>query len=128
MKILFLDDDKVRCEWILKELSGSFYNLTIVNDVKSCIQKLDNEQFDIVCLDHDLGGKVFVDSGEEETGMEVVRWIERRDGNIDVNLFIVHSWNGPAARDMNARLNESGYKSHSIPFGNGLVKKLKAQI
>lgn len=68
-----------------------------------------------MCLDHDLGGKVFVDSNREDCGMEVVRWIMRNRPFI--GRVIVHSWNEPAARRMVADLRRRDYAVSYAPFG-----------
>ena len=69
-------------------------------------------------LDHDLGGTQWQDSRAENCGMEVVRFLESCDikdyGHIKMTI---HTWNGPAGRQMLARLQLKGYKTIFRPFG-----------
>ena len=62
-----------------------------------------------------LGGEVFVSSGREDCGMEVVRHLVQE--RHDVGAIIVHSFNGVAAREMEARLREAGYSVTRQLFG-----------
>ena len=70
----------------------------------------------MIFLDHDLGGEVYVDSDIENCGMEVVRWFEEVRPDFK-GMIIIHSWNAPAAYDMEARLSRAGYTVRRTPFG-----------
>jgi CheY-like chemotaxis protein len=70
-KILFLDDNKERSN----KLKSYFPYANTVETSMECIEQLEKESFQVVMLDHDLGGQVFVNSNSEDTVMEVVRWI-----------------------------------------------------
>lgn len=88
----------------------------VCKTAEEAISKLQlEEEWHIVWLDHDLGGETFVDSGREDCGMEVVRWIEREQPTI--HNIIVHSWNPDAARAMQRALKKAGYHVVYIPFG-----------
>ena len=67
---MFLDDDPNRAEIFLKEHPQAIW----VTTVAECLARLD-EPWDEIHLDHDLGGKMFVDSADQECGMEVIRWL-----------------------------------------------------
>lgn len=111
MKILFLDDDPNRGERFLREHGDVVWTKT----ARSTIDVLfDFDPFDVVYLDHDLGGEVYVDSGREDTGMEVVRWVEAN--RPAVGRFVVHSLNYPAAAQMVGRLRDAGYEAEYVPF------------
>src|SRR5262245_42863520 len=71
-RLLFLDDDPLRAEVFLKDRPHA----TWVTNVADCVARLD-ERWDEVHLDHDLGGKTFVDSDAEDCGMEVIRWLSK---------------------------------------------------
>ena len=63
MKILVLDDDPARLEHFRKTAFPN-QDVITVSSVSDCIEQLiDNEPFNIVSLDHDLEGKVYVPSG-----------------------------------------------------------------
>ena len=71
-RLLFLDDDPVRAEAFLTENPQAVW----VQTVPECIEKL-MDSWHEVHLDHDLGGKTFVDINETDCGMEVIRWLCR---------------------------------------------------
>ena len=101
--VLFLDDSPERC----KAFRSAFPSATIVTTAEECIQKLQDDVFDVVCLDHDLGDKVYVQVGTSGHGGDVVRWIVENKPRIrDV---IIHSMNEPASEWMEATLQDAGY-------------------
>ena len=110
MKTLFLDDSKERTKFFKQY----FPNAKCVETAKECIEKLSEEDWDVVFLDHDLGGKVMVSESELETGSEVVRWI--KNNKPKVKAFILHSLNFPARENMYKNLLDCGYKVKEIPF------------
>ena len=75
MRILILEDSPERLilmKEALEHVSGLV--LTHVETTNEAISKLYQEEFDIVSLDHDLGGEVMVKSGVG-TGYEVAEWL-----------------------------------------------------
>lgn len=113
LKILFLDDDEGRQAFMRRELVG--HKATHVTTARQAIDELErNDDYDIVFLDHDLGGEVFVDSGREDTGMEVVRWLAQNPRNI--GRVVVHTLNPPARENMVCLLERSGYRAEAHPF------------
>jgi len=108
--ILFLDDSLDRAKTMLAQYPETVW----VQTASEAIQKLSQEQWHVVCLDHDLGGETFVDSSREDCGMEVVRWIEQAMPTI--GKVIVHTWNYPAAKRMVARLRRKDYVVILQPF------------
>ena len=87
MKILILEDDPERVKKFRQQLIGN--EVTVVDQAPACIEHLRNSTFDLLFLDHDLGGKVYVPSGPG-TGYEVACWLHN---NLDrrSRLIIVHS-------------------------------------
>jgi DNA-binding NarL/FixJ family response regulator len=113
MRILFLDDDPVRTARFLEREPDA----TCVETAGECINQLHHYDWDQVFLDHDLGGEIYVESGREDCGMEVVRWLEQN--HCDISRIIVHSYNHAAAEQMVERLKATGYaRVHRIPFAN----------
>lgn len=97
MRILILDDDESRLRQFRQILSGN--EVTCVKTAKETIEKLsENETYDVIFLDHDLGGKVYAPSGEE-TGYEVAEWISENP-NREPKQIIIHSFNNVGARNM----------------------------
>lgn len=116
MKVLFLDDDPIRHDNFKLIVHPSFL-VDYVYTAEECIDKLKSNTYDIVSLDHDLGGQVFVDSAERDTGMEVVRFLET---NIipPILLVICHSYNTAAAPIMVNKLQKLSHINNvlRIPF------------
>ena len=119
--ILFLDDDRLRITAFLRVFPFAQY----VETAQDCIDKLADTGtlWDVVCLDHDLGGDIYVDPKHLNTGSEVVRWIQ--ENRPEVGRFIVHSFNGGAAAEMCYDLQRSGYSAIRIPFN---VKEMCSAI
>lgn len=108
MKILILEDDLGRQEQFKKNLSK--HDVTIVDNSKETIEKLKNGKWDILFLDHDLGGQVHVPSGEN-TGYEVAKFLEENKQFQPENI-ITHSLNPVGAKNIIAALP----KAVHIPF------------
>ena len=109
--ILFLDDSRARINYFRSKVP----NATIVMSAQKCIEKLSRgDEYEILFLDHDLGGEVYVDSHSKNSGMEVVRWIESH--NPIIKQIIVHSHNYYAAQDMVDRLRKKKYKADAVPY------------
>jgi len=111
-KTLFLDDEAERAERFLH----TYPNAAWVKTSLECIDML-KEPWDMISLDHDLGGERYVDSGREDCGMEVVRWLAvNKPEHLKQTHFVVHSLNADAALDMLNILRASGYKCSYRPF------------
>lgn len=112
-RLLFLDDDPERAAIYLAENPHAVW----VQTVPECLNRL-IETWDEVHLDHDLGGKTFVDSNEADCGMEVIRWLcASRHAHLRQTLFLVHSHNFLAGMLMVLQMRSSGYRAESRPFG-----------
>ncbi len=115
--VLFLDDDPIRIREITSRREALGCDLTVVETARACIETLSSRSFDLVMLDHDLGGEVFCDSDREDCGMEVVRWLRSHGGSH--GAFIVHTMNTVAAAAMFLELQRMGYQVRQAPFGSG---------
>jgi hypothetical protein len=83
------------------------------------------ETWDEVHLDHDLGGKTFVDSRDQDCGMEVIRWLCKQPRNhLKATLFFVHTHNAAAGLLMVLQMRACGYKGEFRPFGIDLAQIL----
>lgn len=126
MDILFLDDDPAR----QKIFQSNCPSATIVATSAECINKLTNAVWDIVFLDHDLGGEIFVDSNREDTGMEVARWLSVNKK--EIGQIIVHSHNPAGAANMSSLLKASGYNTLEVPFSwfrsDGIFEQLAKKV
>ena len=113
MKRLFLDDDLKRGKKFL-ELNP---DATWVETAQECIDALIKEEWDVIYLDHDLGGRIFVDEKEKNTGSGVVRYILSNDCVPKNTYFVVHSYNTKSAVNMVRELRIAGYYASYVPFG-----------
>ena len=112
-RILFLDDRSKRFTAAMKRWKDD--DLTLVATAKECIKLLTENKYNLVSLDHDLDFDTFVTSSMPNTGMEVVRYIERyyheffwKHWAPRPPHFIIHSSNAPARAEMVRRLREVG--------------------
>lgn len=120
MTVLFLDDCPYRTQRFRSENPGA----TCVATAAEMIEQLEQAgNVDKLFLDHDLGGMTYVDSSDEETGMEVVRWIEKHKPAI--SHIIVHTLNSSAGWEMQQKLQDAGYSVEYIRFINLDVKTHK---
>jgi len=118
--ILFLDDDPKRAalaysRWLPEKSSRVVWCQTAEEAIKT-LQEFDLEE---IYLDHDLEGRMFVDSSHYNTGMEVVRFLEHFKNleKFAETKFIIHSHNIRAGQQMYFRLKKLGFNIHYIPFG-----------
>jgi len=115
MRMLILEDayERVKEFFIL---FGDNNDLIIVNNAKDAISLVTTSRFDIIFLDHDLGGKVYVDSDCENTGYQVAKILS---DSINKNTkIIIHSWNGMGVAKMKSVLSEHGGKVIDKHFGS----------
>lgn len=108
--VLFLDDDPNRCRVFRSECPFA----TIVTTAKDCIDRLRADNYDVVFLDHDLGGQQYQDSREKNSGSEVVRWISENQPKI--GKCVVHSLNQIERKNMVHDLKRLGYPTLNMPF------------
>ena len=123
-RMLFLDDSTKRIE-SAREQYSNLYDVTYVHTTKECLRYLCRETYDILSLDHDLGGIDFQDPNDVTSGMEVVRYLEECDAGetIDETEVWVHSSNLFAANAMIKRLNDLGMKAYYKRFQYGDKKE-----
>jgi CheY-like chemotaxis protein len=99
MRILILDDDLSRHKHFKANLIG--HELTHTETAQECIDQIaNNELFDYIFLDHDLGGNVYVESGKN-TGYEVAQYLANNPDKIPgKRKVLVHSLNPVGAKNM----------------------------
>lgn len=78
------------------------HTAVIVETAKEAIDELGKNSWDIVFLDHDLGGSEMVASGPG-TGYEVAKWLENNSDKQPPEI-VIHSFNPEGARKMKAAL------------------------
>ncbi len=99
LMILVLDDDRGRL--VDFERQWGHHIVTCVTTAAQAIMMLEHFVFDLVFLDHDLGGQVFVSHAEINTGAAVARWLEDPDNYRSVpKAIVIHSLNPSGAKYM----------------------------
>lgn len=96
MKILFLDDMEIRHESFKKCFPDD--EVISVKTAKEAIELLEKDlKWDLICLDHDLGDRVFVPSEDENTGYQVAKFLSDKDIKCTI---MIHSCNPIGAKNM----------------------------
>jgi len=108
IKILILEDNLERQEQFKNNLIK--HDVELADSAKDTINLLTNEKWDVLFIDHDLGGQVYVPSGEN-TGYEVAKFLEANKQHMPKNI-IVHSLNSVGAKNILAALPNAIH----IPF------------
>lgn len=105
VNIFVLEDRDERMPIMKKWLDGKLkgeYTLTRAKDVAAAIEALERDKFDIFFLDHDLDGKAFVPSQNENTGYQLAKWMN--DNKIKYKQCFIHSMNPYGAYRMSQHL------------------------
>jgi hypothetical protein len=111
LNVFILEDDLSRLKLMIPILDMVFdkpliYSAETVENAKQILQKgLIN--FDLICLDHDLGGEHFVPSTEANTGYQLAKYI--KDNKIGYKKCIIHSMNYAGAMNMQQVLKDAKY-------------------
>lgn len=125
--ILFLDPDSKRAVLAYQRMTPEDRESTIwaktFLEAQTTIYNYRNE-LTRVHLEHDLGEQPYMNTGSEESGMEVVRYLERLEKHSYPEFaplkkveWIVHSYNEHAAPIMVERMTKIGLSAKWIPFG-----------
>jgi hypothetical protein len=109
-KIFILEDNDERIKWFKKTFY--FADLFITKFANVAIAELKTVKYDIIFLDHDLDGQVFVNSNHENTGYQVAKII--KDTINKDTPVVIHSLNLPAASLMKSVLGLN--QGSRIPF------------
>ena len=78
----------------------------------------EHKPFDLILLDHDLDGRVFVESSEFNTGARFARWLSdpARAEDIAPSQIIIHSMNPVGAENIRLELQLARVPSQKVPF------------
>lgn len=115
MRILFLDDDFNRFKAFRQLVIGTDYKH--VSTAKQCMLALMNDEpYDVVQLDHDLGGKTFQQE-KENSGTEVADFIQHvLPKHKYPRQIIIHSWNPQGASRMMQYIAKTKIPCTYYPF------------
>ena len=106
LNILVVEDDLNRIEIFKKKLRNHKMHFALT--APEAINALTKNEFDLIFLDHDLGGGAYEPS-DENSGYGVAKFMEAEGTAGDV---IIHSLNPAGAANMHAALPHA----HRIPF------------
>lgn len=110
MNYLILEDDKNRISLFREHFDIVGNLVTICTNVEEAKNALSSRSYDIIYLDHDLDGRVYVPSFLPNTGYALAKWIA--DNNIKCREIIIHSFNPAGAEAMKKVLPQA----KRIPF------------
>lgn len=119
VKFFILEDDQERVKHFVQRFrelksKGVEVSYKLTDKADRAIDMLSKEEFDIIFLDHDLGGEVYVDTNHENTGSEVARFINGSELEFKNTQCIIHSMNTPAARHMNELIETKIPSTHRV--------------
>jgi len=104
LRILILDDDENRHVAFSKQLIGNVVVHALT--AEQAIYQLERHgPWDVVFLDHDLGGSQMVESGPG-TGYEVAQWLAGHEDK-QPKTIILHTYNPVGAQNMKACLPQA---------------------
>jgi CheY-like chemotaxis protein len=113
MKVFILEDDARRMKTLRRKLhTHTIYHADNVAEAKKLLEE--TEGIEVLLLDHDLGGQVYVDSHQENTGYQLAKYI--RDSERQYLQIIIHSLNVVGARKMYNELEKSTPNLRMIPY------------
>ncbi|MCK4924312.1 MAG: hypothetical protein KAS61_05015 [Spirochaetes bacterium] len=92
MRILILEDNKERIK-IFRTHLGPKHELYFFDQVEEAKKALlSMGTFDRIYLDHDLDGRVFVDSDESNTGYQLAKYIALQKVNAEIIIHTLNPW------------------------------------
>lgn len=112
IRILVLEDDVQRIKWFKSVLIGVVADFAV--EAQEAIDLVNKNKYDIIFLDHDLGGKQMVDVNEFNTGSTVAKVIAGKDWKDDCDV-IIHTYNPDGRENMRAIINSFLCKIY--PYG-----------
>lgn len=112
MRIFILEDDSYRVNFFLEKFCND--ELTITENAQSAIEYLEDNVFDYLFLDHDLGDG-------NGTGLEVAEYLAENLWNENNRSpIIIHSWNRPATEKMINVLTQARHIPFDVALYSGL--------
>ena len=113
LRILILEDDSNRITIFKEKLKGhDWYFFDVADDAIGALSTIKDKPWDVIFLDHDLDGQIFVSSSHHNTGYTVAKYIEEHRNDLEIKQIIIHSMNPAGASNMKAALPEATV----IPF------------
>jgi CheY-like chemotaxis protein len=115
MRVLILEDDLERRKLFSRALRGVSI-IMMVDCPDMCIDLLGKSQWDVLFLDHDLGGKAYTPS-DDSSGYKVAEWLAGNPNHMPGKVFI-HTMNGAGADNMARALPDAIRAPFSLLIAN----------
>ena len=125
MNILLVEDSVERIVLFYQALQK--HNFVVATSADAAIPLVESVPFDLIYLDYDLGGRVFVPIKDTNTGYRVAQALRGHSCNEGATV-VVHSMNpvgSCACRDL---LTNGGYEVYLHPFGTFVIESLTQSI
>lgn len=123
-RVFILEDDPIRIEQFRE--AGLSQELTVAESVDEAKQVYIPGSYDLLLLDHDLGGQQMVESENPNTGAEFCKWVVEAEKGIENDpVVVVHSYNPQGAQTMRNTLYDDGWMVVINPFGPSVLGYLK---
>lgn len=107
-KIFVLEDSQSRIDTFKKKFKND--DVYFFDNVEEAIEGFNLlGPFDIILLDHDLDGKIFVNSHSDNTGFQFAKFLAEKELNAQI---IIHSMNPAGAKNMKSLLPQADI----VPF------------
>ncbi len=124
MKILVVEDNPVRIEKFKRALIGCVVDYA--DNAHEGIILVRERKYDLIFLDHDLGGREHVSSNDPNTGFQVAKAIR---GTLNRFAFIVvHSANVVGAKNIQQELPQSVKAPFPLLNIRACVQEIKKEI
>lgn len=104
MRVLFFDDEEIRLRALKNKSEGALIDWA--KDVAQAKASLTEDVYDVVCLDHDIGGQMLACT--ENCGCVVASFIKTLPSARRPMLIVIHSFNPDAATKMMGMLDGEG--------------------
>ncbi|MCX6159226.1 MAG: response regulator [Ignavibacteriae bacterium] len=114
--ILIVEDDPDRMSWFIENLKDN-YIVTHTDNAKTAKYLLKHKKYDMMFLDHDLGGEQMASIADENTGSRVADEIYALDIKVPV---ILHSHNPIGVKYMLNKLDHA----KALPFGTFTIETI----
>ena len=124
MKILVVEDNPYRIKKFKSELIGCAVDYT--DNAYDGIILVREKEYDLIFLDHDLGGRELVSSKDSNTGFQVAKAI--KDTPNESALIIIHSANPVGAKNMQQELPQAVTVSFLFLNIRACVEQRKKEI
>lgn len=124
MRIFILEDNPDRMIKFRRELIG--HTIDHAETTEQGTSLVVAHKYDLLFLDHDLGGKEMVDSSNEDTGYQLAKFISSCSPNKDT-FCVMHSCN-PAGADNMISVIPHAIKIPFVSLNIGSVVKFVEQL